>query len=362
MQVNWRGIFNPEGERRNSRPQSSENIHVDPPKDFTLTDVTGPSIPAVRELINDVMLDIPYFMSKHKQSMVQAMIGEANRVYRLWCRHNPGFHGNGRVHLVAHSLGSVMALDALSMQPTYLPDQKVDEGKASRELFEFDTKSVFFCGSPVGFFLHLERSKLTPRKGRMKPGAEIITTNSDLNGGRGEFGCMAVDNVYNIVHPNDPVAYLLNPCVDVNYANSLKSAYVPSLTANWFHYLFRTKPPSWNRQAQAPDIASSRPMISKLPSNVEMEVHNFTLEEIAENKMYLINDNGQVDWFLNSGGGALEFQYLNMLSAHSSYWTSLDFIRFLVVEVGRATGRHETIPNFRAKKVIRWKKSDAKVR
>ena len=359
--MNWRGIFNPEGERENSRFQTSGNIYVDPPKDFTLSDVTGPSIPAVRDLINDVMLDIPYFMSKHKQNMVQAMIGEANRIYRLWCRHNPGFHDNGRVHLVAHSLGSVMALDALSMQPTHLPlDQRIDEGKASRDSFEFDTKSVFFCGSPVGFFLHLERAKLSPRGGRRKPGAESITTISDLNGGRGEFGCMAVDNVYNIIHPNDPVAYRLNPCIDVNYANSLKPASIPSLTPGWFQYIFRTKPPSLNRQAQAPDTIS-RPMVSKLPSTVEMEVHNFSLEEIAENRMYLINDNGQVDWFLPSRGG-LEFQYLNMLSAHSSYWTSPDFIRFLVVEVGRAAGGHETIPSFRAEKVIRWKKGDTKSR
>ncbi|KAG7133024.1 phospholipase like protein [Verticillium longisporum] len=56
------------------------------------------------------------------------------------------------------------------------------------------------------------------------------------------------------------------------------------------------------------------------------------MKEIAERKAYLLNDNGQVDFFLRSGGGPLEIQYLNMLSAHSSYWLSRDFIRMLCVE------------------------------
>jgi DDHD domain len=54
--------------------------------------------------------------------------------------------------------------------------------------------------------------------------------------------------------------------------------------------------------------------------------------------MYLLNDNGQIDWYLQGGGG-LENQYLNMLGAHSSYWESRDFVRFLVCEVGRVPGK-----------------------
>lgn len=40
--------------------------------------------------------------------MIKAMVREANRIYRLWCKNNPEFHGQGRVHIIAHSLGSVM--------------------------------------------------------------------------------------------------------------------------------------------------------------------------------------------------------------------------------------------------------------
>jgi hypothetical protein len=78
--------------------------------------------------------------------------------------------------------------------------------------------------------------------------------------------------------------------------------------------------------------------------------HDFTREEIAEKKFFLLNDNGQIDYFLSSGGGPLEIQYLNMLSAHSSYWSSPDFIRMLVTEVGRKPGKLNTLPNMRAAK------------
>ena len=124
---------------------------------FTLKDITPETLPAVRNLISDVMLDIPYYLSHHKQKMIQTVVKEANRVYRLWCENNPGFQEHGRVHLIAHSLGSVMAMDILSQQPTHLPHIDFASTEIHSNIFEFDTKGVFFCGSPAGFFLLLNK-------------------------------------------------------------------------------------------------------------------------------------------------------------------------------------------------------------
>ena len=130
---------------------------------FTLNDITPETIPAVRNLISDVMLDIPYYLSHHKPHMVKAVIMEANRIYRLWCKNNPDFDKIGRVHLIAHSLGSAMALDILSNQPTKLPKEHHNfNRKAMSERLLFDTKSLFLVGSPAGFFLLLNRSKYSP--------------------------------------------------------------------------------------------------------------------------------------------------------------------------------------------------------
>jgi hypothetical protein len=80
--------------------------------------------------------------------------------------------------------------------------------------------------------------------------------------------------------------------------------------------------------------------MTRLPSTIELQTHDFSREELAEKRMYLLNDNGQIDWYLSSGAGAMENQYLNILGAHSSYWESRDFVRFCVCEVGRTPGRN----------------------
>lgn len=352
LPVNWRSTLSLE-----DATLEAQAVNDPAANHFTLNDITPETIPAVRSLISDVMLDIPYYLSHHKPKMIQAVAKEANRVYRLWCINNPGFQQHGRVHLIAHSLGSAMALDVLSHQPTQIPRFDFSTTSIHTDIFEFDTKNLFLCGSPAGFFLLLNKANLLPRRGRDKPGCE---GDDRLNGVAGEadtYGCLAVDNLYNIMHTTDPIAYRVNATVDKGLANSLKIASIPNASASFwqsFSSVFR-----WS---SAPSLASTtaaaptRPAaVTKLPSNVELETHDFTREEIAEKRMLLLNDNGQIDYFLSGGGGPLNIQYLNMLSAHSSYWTLTDFVRFIVIEIARVQGRNGTLGGFRAQKRKEWK-------
>jgi hypothetical protein len=324
--------------------------------DFSMKDITPSTIPAVRDFIEKVMLDIPYWMSIHKPEMCQAVICEANRVYRLWCKNNPEFHKEGRVHIIAHSLGCAMALEILSKQPTSLSKLDLNSKKVNTKCFDFQTTNLFFCGSPAGFFLYLEKGSLIPRRGQSKPGAEHgDEQDKAIAGDVGIFGCMAVDNVYNIMHPEDPIAYQVNATVDPQYAASLKKAQVPSATTGFFESIgnaMRSITPGVSSTTDLPVGQVSKPAgMNRLPSQLEMEVHDFTREEIAEKKFYLLNDNGQMDYFLCPDSGPLSFQYINMLSAHSSYWESCDFVRLVVVEVGRKPGRSHCLPSMKAIKV-----------
>jgi hypothetical protein len=350
LPVNWRSNLSFEGED----PVKDGNHDHQP--DFSLNDITQLTIPAVRTLISDVMLDIPYYLSRHKSKMIQAVISEANRVYRLWCKNNPDFHREGRVHIIAHSLGSVMAVEILSKQPTSVPKVDFHGKKINVKHFDFNTTNLFCAGSPAGFFFYLEKAKLLPRRGQGKPGAEHRDEHDKkVTSEAGTFGCMAVDNVYNIMHYNDPIAYRLNATVDSQYAASLKNAQVPSATTGFFESIgnvMRSITPGVSSSADHSVGEVPKPgSVARLPSQLELEVHDFTREEIAEKKFCLLNDNGQVDWCLSSGGGPLEIQYINMLGAHSSYWTSPDFVRMIVTEVGRKPGRSCTLPNMRATKV-----------
>jgi hypothetical protein len=152
LPVNWRTTLSLED------PALDTSDTEDPASNsFSLADITPETLPAVRSLISDVMLDIPYYLSHHKPKMIKAVAKEANRIYRLWCKNNPGFQDNGRVHLLAHSLGSVMALDILSHQPTNIDRFDFPNTPLHSDVFEFDTSNLFLCGSPVGFFLLLNK-------------------------------------------------------------------------------------------------------------------------------------------------------------------------------------------------------------
>ena len=39
------------------------------------------------------------------------------------------------------------------------------------------------------------------------------------------------------------------------------------------------------------------PALPRLPSTIELETHDFTREELAEKRMTLLNDNGQIDYW-----------------------------------------------------------------
>jgi DDHD domain len=328
LPVNWRSnvIF------ENDRAKSGDKPRGAALNDFTLEDITLNTIRTLRSFISDVILDIPLYMSHHKPKMIQALITEANRIYRLWCRNNPKFHKEGRVHIIAHSLGSAMVLDVLSKQPNCAVPPPCYR-KMHTKHFDFDTTNLFLAGSPAGFFLLLEKKGLIPRRCRNKPGADQSDDNNkEITGEVGTFGCLSVDNVYNIMCCNDPIAYRLNPTVDATYAALLKEAHVPS-TTKWFNFF-----------VAAPDKTRHSPQL-------ELEEHNFRGEEIAEKKFYLLNDNGQIDYCLSSGSGPLEIQYLNMLGAHSSYWVSCDFVRLVVNEICRKPGKYNTLSSMKAVKV-----------
>ncbi|KAF2679980.1 hypothetical protein K458DRAFT_393259 [Lentithecium fluviatile CBS 122367] len=345
LPVNWRLRISLEDE------VNASGAAEDPASNqYTLKDITPDTLPSVRGIISDVMLDVPYYLSpEHHPKMVSACIEEANRIYRLWCQNNPGFSEWGRVHIIAHSLGSVMAIDILSNQPSYVDGQLADpsfpEAKLPKDQFIFNTSSLFTCGSPVGFFLLLRSATLLPRRDKEKPGADSFAT-PGVGGEQGQYGCLAVDNLYNIVNGYDPVAYRLNAAVDATYASMLKPAIIPSATTSWLSF----SNPFKSTSSSSHPSATAKPSTTRLPSNVELETHDFTREEIAEKRAYLLNDNGQIDFYLRYGGGPLEIQYLTMLGAHSSYWISRDFVRMIVVEVGREAGKEGTVLPMRAVK------------
>lgn len=99
LPVQWRANLNIESGTADEDAQKEEK------NEFTFADITiGKSIPYVREVTNSVLLDIPLFMSDHRQQMIEAVCQQANKLYRMWIARHPNFEEYGRVHVVGHSV------------------------------------------------------------------------------------------------------------------------------------------------------------------------------------------------------------------------------------------------------------------
>ncbi|KAK8843436.1 hypothetical protein IAR55_007093 [Kwoniella newhampshirensis] len=333
LPVQWRASLDLDGEKTDEDKEHGMDNR------FSMADITiNKSIPYVRELTNSVLLDIPLFMSHHRQKMIEAVCLQANRLYRLWIARNPDFEQNGRVHIIGHSLGSALVTHILSNQPTKMPSlsqlpKQVITG--TRDRFLFNTSNLFLCGSPLGIFLHLEGAQLMPRKGRERT---MRSPQDEALDRSGKFGCLAIDSLYNIFYFTDPIAYTLNAAVDVKLAGKRPPLAITSVTApfyapvtNSFSAISSYLPSMLGGGPS--DKKPIRPGVIRLPSGIEMSgPHGEERLEGSrgERRFSALNPHGNVDFYLPSAGVS---EYLDMITAHLSYWSDPSFAAFLLAEV-----------------------------
>lgn len=242
LPVEWRrqivfGMANDDEElqRDLSTPEAEEGCP-------TMDDIMLDGVPTIRMLVSDVLMDgkrdssfrfgylhvlnisandrsllhlvLLYMTPNYKRKMMEVVTAELNAVYQKFIFHNPDFiRRGGKVSIIGHSLGSLLALDILNHQPFSqhhyqpIPSSPVFEKFISFEKgihnpvsLDFPVTNFFALGSPIGLFLLLKGCKLGARLSDSS-----TTGESTLN------LCFrpAVENMYNIFHRSDPVAHRL---------------------------------------------------------------------------------------------------------------------------------------------------------
>ncbi|KZT60687.1 hypothetical protein CALCODRAFT_492247 [Calocera cornea HHB12733] len=344
---------------------------------FSVEDITVKgNIAYVRDLTNNVLIDIPYFMSHHRIRMVEAVCNQANRAYRLWCERHPDFQESGRVHIIAHSLGAALAAEILSNQPTYVPKYNFGD-PIPNDRFIFDTSNLFMLGSPLGIFMHVYQSQIIARRGRERTKDAEPDVALDRTG---VFGCLAVDAIYNIFNGPDPVAYLCNPCVDAPVGRSRPPSNIPNVVGgimdgvtnslSRFKDTLPTLPsmpsmpslpslpslppfPSFNSfaspfsaflssaaaaaeaESKKQDANPIRPKTTRFLSSIDMtpspEEMAQLRKERAEKRFKALNPHGTLDYCLPRQSNMSE--YLEMLSSHATYWADPNLSSFILTEI-----------------------------
>ncbi|KAJ2963974.1 hypothetical protein NQZ79_g1067 [Umbelopsis isabellina] len=207
----------------------------------TIDDLTIEGVKPIRNIVSDVLLDIPLYMTKYREQMLSIISQEINRVFHLFLRNNPDFLAKGgKVSILGHSLGSCLAFDLLTLQPFDAQEKaRVNAEHERRHSYvssqykptdilegiipplNFDVQNLFCIGSPVGIFLLIRGSKIASRK-------MLAEDQIHLESPSGNPVCYpACSNIYNIFYRSDPVAFRLEPLIARHFTAHLKPEPIP---------------------------------------------------------------------------------------------------------------------------------------
>ncbi|KAL6239168.1 hypothetical protein BDW75DRAFT_236623 [Aspergillus navahoensis] len=208
----------------------------------TLSDITLESVPAVRNLISDLAIDVLLYQSKHRDRISAIVREECNRIVELYRKRNPSF--NGTVSLCGHSLGSAILFDILCSGDTGARKGSIsDENGASS--FAFECEEFFCLGSPVALFEMLKGKTIAGRSSsqrgersgdddavsvgsRSKRQSTTVGTGIAVTENQSAVSVPKCQQLYNIFHPSDPVSYRMEPLISPAMS-SLKPQPLPSV-------------------------------------------------------------------------------------------------------------------------------------
>ncbi|KAI9842581.1 MAG: hypothetical protein M1838_003068 [Thelocarpon superellum] len=197
----------------------------------SLDDITVEGVPAVRNLITDLALDILLYQSSYREHIAGIVQHECNRIYRLFLARNP--HFQGQVSLVGHSLGSAILFDILCDQGT------TSERRDPQRDLDFDAVNFFCLGSPIGLFQMLRGRTVAGRASTGTPARRGPFDGEFLDDPfLGDAGGTATrqkrksapttssrtpvpvtvsapkcGQLFNIFHPTDPISYRIEPLI-----------------------------------------------------------------------------------------------------------------------------------------------------
>ncbi|KAL4923208.1 DDHD family phospholipase [Aspergillus undulatus] len=213
-----------------------------------LSDITLESVPAVRNLISDLAVDVLLYQSKHCEQISAIVKQECNRIVELYTERNPFFKGT--VSLCGHSLGSAILFDILcsgSTEPGKPSNLGENSTASAPSSFVFNCEEFFCLGSPVALFEMLKGKTIagrpSQRDGSGQGNAAVhvapMASRSQRQSANLGPGITAHEDqsavsipkcgqLYNIFHPSDPVSYRMEPLISPAMS-SLKPQPLPSV-------------------------------------------------------------------------------------------------------------------------------------
>ena len=222
----------------------------------SLDDITVDGVPAIRNLISDLALDILLYQSAYREHISGIVQRECNRIFELFMQRNPNF--KGKISLIGHSLGSAILFDILcrqkapvNLQPSLSRNKRhsrrggstVEQEHTSQLALNFDVESFFCLGSPLGLYQMLKGRRIAGRTAStsvnlspMDPDAlddPFLSASAKTSAGATSEDLLSItfsspkcQSLFNIFHPADPIAYRIEPLIS-SAMSSLKPQPLP---------------------------------------------------------------------------------------------------------------------------------------
>uniref|UniRef100_A0A7S2PMJ7 DDHD domain-containing protein n=1 Tax=Leptocylindrus danicus TaxID=163516 RepID=A0A7S2PMJ7_9STRA len=298
-------------------------------RDASLHDITLNTIPSMRALANDTLLDVMYFMSPEYHDLLIDIVTEELNTVVSKAKKYGGDAFSGKVSIMAHSLGSIITWDILSHQLPHEHIQPSSESTSSgvQNLQEaqypqlmFDVANTFMIGAPVPVFL-LIRNQHRP----MNP----------------EYSLPVCSRVFNIFHPYDPVAYRIEPLI-----NPRNRKVEPELIPDWrggYRMQYQTKlfwknlvNETYQRQQYLIDALEAGIRQIGLADPADEDDASTASEGSNSSNMIecgQLNGGRRIDYMLQESEVETANEYVFALGAHSAYWAAKDLTMFIAREI-----------------------------
>lgn len=295
LPISWRHTI---GFQTDATHPNKENPELPPLGDITLNGVLG-----LRRLLGDIALDIllygePYY----RKRILSEVTKQLNDAYNLFKDRNPGF--GGQVHLIGHSLGSLILFDILCEQDKFQLD--------------FSVENFYSIGSPTGVFKLIQRTKIGSNQD------EIGDTSTAIQSPQ----CA---NLYNLFHVCDPISYRMEPLVDLSMAQ-----YQAANISHWSAgdgIASRVLEFSGNLLKDMPGTAHKSGKLGKDKRMLPVDVVQ---------KLTRLNRTGRLDYMLPPA--FLEVDIIAAAKAHISYFEEPDIAGFVLKEIlAKDRGTHDVI-------------------
>ncbi len=355
----------------------------------SLKATTLTTIPALREIANDVIFDVLMYLTPNFcYDVLDCVTDQIIRVNALFQKNNPHFTSSGgKCSLMGHSLGSVICWDLLSIlhddqdeksrtspktqdeeqgvhiasnghsadigYQNYASQEHAEKAKNGNfgpslpqrmeRVLPFEPHHTIFLGSPIGLFLTLRgahpvfdamRDNLPDGPGKPKASPFRLPTN----------------NVHNIFHPSDPVAYRIEPLL---LAQGTPHEDFPSpmyLTREGETVRFHVKAMQLKDQirrsirVKTNTFSSFMSLMTDHANTLLQEMDEHNKGDADKNKKVeashggpdvemplrfpLAGRTGRLDYQLQTN--IIDNEYVSAVLAHSSYFTNTDVIDYTI--------------------------------